>query len=110
MNTELNTNRSVYCCYLLRCLNPKWNNSEYIGFTNNPPRRIRQHNGELTNGARKTKKKRPWEMVLFIYGFPTKHSALQFEWAWQKPLYSRLVKHNINKENKENKKKKNIMD
>eukprot|EP01083_Nonionella_stella_P168063 566323_1 len=97
MNVDPNTNRSVYCCYLLRCLNPKWKNSQYIGFTNNPPRRIRQHNGELVNGAKKTRRKRPWEMVLFIYGFPTKHSALQFEWAWQKPKYSRLVKHYLAK-------------
>lgn len=98
MNTDsTNTKRDVYCCYLLKCLNPKWNNSQYIGFTNNPPRRIRQHNGELKNGAKQTRKKRPWEMVLFIYGFPTKHSALQFEWAWQKPKYSRLVKHNLTK-------------
>ena len=98
MNTDCtNTKRDVYCCYLLRCLKPKWNNSQYIGFTNNPPRRIRQHNGELKNGAKQTRKKRPWEMVLFIYGFPTKHSALQFEWAWQKPKYSRLVKHHLSK-------------
>ncbi|KAF3557089.1 hypothetical protein F2Q69_00016956 [Brassica cretica] len=47
-------------------------------FTVNPKRRIRQHNGEITSGAYRTKKKRPWEMVLCIYGFPTKVSALQY--------------------------------
>jgi len=46
-------------------------------FTVNPRRRIRQHNGEIGCGAWRTKKRRPWEMVLCIYGFPTNVSALQ---------------------------------
>lgn len=31
-------------------------------------------------------------MVVIIYGFPNKVSALHFEWAWQNPNQSRLVK------------------
>lgn len=46
-------------------------------YTLNPRRRIRQHNGEIGSGAWRTKKKRPWEMVLCIYGFPTNIAALQ---------------------------------
>ncbi|KAL5056341.1 hypothetical protein RYX36_037023, partial [Vicia faba] len=38
-----------------------------------------QHNGEIGSGAWRTKSKRPWEMVLCIYGFPTNISALQVE-------------------------------
>jgi hypothetical protein len=49
----------------------------FCRFTVNPRRRIRQHNGEIGSGAWRTKKKRPWEMVLCIYGFPTNVAALQ---------------------------------
>ncbi|KAF9590926.1 hypothetical protein IFM89_000471 [Coptis chinensis] len=49
----------------------------YCRFTVNPRRWIRQHNGEITSGARRTKSKRPWEMILCVYGFPTNVSALQ---------------------------------
>lgn len=37
----------------------------------NPRRRIRQHNGEISSGAIRTRRGRPWEMVLVVYGFPT---------------------------------------
>ncbi|XP_018485158.2 structure-specific endonuclease subunit SLX1-like [Raphanus sativus] len=84
--------KGFYACYILTSLSPRHKGHTYIGFTVNPKRRIRQHNGEITSGAYRTKKKRPWEMVLCIYGFPTNVSALQFEWAWQHPRESLAVR------------------
>ena len=69
-------------------MNPKYKTNCYIGFTVDPCRRIRQHNGEIVGGALKTEKKRPWEMALVVYGFPTKKLALSFEWTWQHPQES----------------------
>ena len=52
----------------------------------------RQHNGELTQGASKTRAQRPWVMQMIVHGFPSKLAALQFEWAWQHPTVSRHVR------------------
>nr|XP_023897187.1 uncharacterized protein LOC112009070 isoform X3 [Quercus suber] len=79
--------KGFFACYLLLSLSPRHKGHTYIGFTVNPRRRIRQHNGEIVSGAFRTKKKRPWEMVLCIYGFPT-----NFEWAWQHPHESLAVR------------------
>jgi structure-specific endonuclease subunit SLX1 len=82
----------LFCCYLLTPVNAKWLNHTYIGFTNNPIRRLRQHNREVKGGAKKTGKKLPWTMVLLVHGFTTKRAALYFEWAWQRPKLARPMK------------------
>jgi len=75
------TENNHFHCYLLHSLAHPL--KTYIGFTTHPQRRIRQHNGELVNGARRTKSGRPWEYVAIVDGFQSKISAMQFEWAWQ---------------------------
>ena len=44
--------------YLVYLLKNTINNCTYVGCTNNPKRRIRQHNGELVGGAKYTKSKK----------------------------------------------------
>ncbi|KAJ3254021.1 Slx4p interacting protein [Boothiomyces macroporosus] len=84
-----------YACYLLISQAPSKKNVVYIGSTPNPLRRLRQHNGEISGGAKKTVKSRPWEMAIVVYGFTSKFAALQFEWAWQNPHKSRHFKDKI---------------
>ncbi|KAF8170262.1 hypothetical protein K438DRAFT_218307 [Mycena galopus ATCC 62051] len=83
---------SFYSCYLLKSIQTPTSTATYIGSTPNPPKRIRQHNGELTQGARKTRLRRPWVMQMIVYGFPSKLAALQFEWAWQHAHISRHLR------------------
>eukprot|EP00943_MAST-04B_sp_MAST-4B-sp1_P003263 g3263.t1 len=97
---KTNTTAKYFMCYLLRSLNPKHPKSTYIGFTVHPKRRIRQHNGIITGGAFRTRKKRPWDMATVVQGFPNKISALQFEYAWTNPNRSRLLKGFVGKTKK----------
>ena len=85
----------MYFCYILRSLNEKYKNETYIGFTDDPLHRIRQHNGLIKGGAKFTKRKRPWKIVLVISNFPNKIIALKFEWAWQNPFKSTLTSKEI---------------
>lgn len=67
-----------FFCYLLHSGNTK----TYIGATVDPDRRLRQHNGELVGGARRTSGLQ-WKRALYVGGFPDWTAALQFEWAWK---------------------------
>ena len=55
----------------------------YIGATVDPDRRLRQHNKELTGGAKATGRADGWKRICCVTGFPNERSALQFEWKWK---------------------------
>lgn len=100
----------VYFCYLLKSNATPKSKATYVGFTVNPYRRLRQHNGDIKNGAFRTCRFRPWIHIAIVAGFPNKITALQFEWQWQHPHLSRITskqakEQNIDKQARDAKKK-----
>ena len=85
----------MFFCYILCSLHEKYLYTTYIGFTDDPLHRIRQHNGEIKGGAKFTKRRRPWKLILVTSNFPNKIAALKFEWAWQNPFSSNFIKEDI---------------
>ena len=83
----------MYFCYILKNNSEKYKNYTYNGYTVNPWRRIRQHNGELVGGAKYTtgvnsknnKEHGDWEMCVLITGFKTSGNALSCEWKIKHP-------------------------
>ncbi|KAF5221988.1 hypothetical protein ECC02_004969 [Trypanosoma cruzi] len=82
-----------HCVYLLTSLDPQCAGEYYIGYTVDPIRRLRQHNGEIVSGAWRTKRRgRPWELLCCVSGFGEDRIALKFEWCWQHPTKSTRLK------------------
>ncbi len=69
----------MWSCY---CLQSSDGQRTYIGATLDVHRRLQQHNGQLSGGAKATRG-RSWSRVCHISGFPSERAALQFEWAWK---------------------------
>ncbi len=68
----------MYVCYALLS---KGGKRTYVGVTNDPRRRLRQHRRELTGGARATAGPWDWAYLLHVVGFERdKRRALSFEW------------------------------
>lgn len=90
-------NYRFYGCYILESENPSApKGKSYIGFTVDPIRRFRQHNGDLARGgAKRTKSLRPWRPICIVHGFRSQVQGLQFEWSWQHPLLSRSVRQEV---------------
>ena len=74
-----------YYCYLITS-----NNLTYIGTTNNLDKRLKQHNDELTGGAKATRRYNNW-CYNTIVKCGDKKIAMSFEWKW---------KHYLTKNNK----------
>jgi predicted GIY-YIG superfamily endonuclease len=53
----------------------------YVGSTTDPLRRLRQHNGEISGGAKYTSKFRPWVLKGVWGPYPDRSSGLRAEMA-----------------------------
>lgn len=85
-----NDSKNKFYCYIIRSTNTIYSNSTYNGFTNNLTRRLRQHNGEITGGAKATKGKGLWVYLAIWDGFNSKNEALSCEWRIKHPTNSRI--------------------
>jgi len=65
----------VFCAYILRSQRTR---KYYVGSTENLERRVREHNGELSNPGRSTVAGRPWELV-FQAAYGSRSQALAAE-------------------------------
>ena len=83
MTVSLRYNMSYYCYMLYTNDNLK----TYVGATIDPERRLRQHNKEISGGARATgisvQQGLTWQRACYITGIPEWRSALQIEWRWK---------------------------
>ena len=71
----------AWYCYILRNKNPRYAHLSYNGSTNDPKRRLRQHNEEITGGARYTHGRGGgWEIYALLTGFVDHRNALSCEW------------------------------
>jgi len=72
-----------YICYCLVHTAPT--TRTYVGCTNNPTRRIRQHNKEIKGGAKYTgQRDGGWCYRYQVHGFESQRHALSFEWHWKR--------------------------
>ena len=66
-------------CYCLTTLDYK---KTYVGATIDPVRRLEQHNGVRSGGAKATRGC-TWKRIYLVGDFPDETAALQFEWKWK---------------------------
>ena len=74
----------MWFCYILRNINDEYKNLTYNGSTNNPLRRLRQHNREISGGAKATQVG-VWEIYALMTGFVNHNNALSCEWRIKHP-------------------------
>jgi len=76
----------MWYCYILRNKLEQFKHNTYNGSTNNPVRRLRQHNEEIKGGAKATHGKGgAWEICAMLSGFPNHINALSCEWRMKCP-------------------------
>jgi len=76
----------IKCKYYVYLLKSEVCNRCYVGYTINVYNRLKCHNGIIKNkGAKKTRRNRPWKLIMYISGFLWEKTALQYEFMIQHP-------------------------
>ena len=76
----------MWYCYILRNKLEQFKHNTYNGSTNNPMRRLRQHNEEIKGGAKATHGKGgACEICVMLSGCPDHINALSCEWRMKCP-------------------------
>lgn len=75
----MSAQQQPWMCYLLACDTTR---ATYVGVTPDLDRRLAQHNGLQSGGAKATAG-HSWRRICHVRGFPDQRAALQFEWAWK---------------------------
>lgn len=73
---------SDYLCYMITT---GGYTHTYVGITHDMKNRLRQHNGEISGGAKATSRFRDWEVAFYVTGFAEKSEVLSFEWRMHHP-------------------------
>ena len=84
-DNKSNKKDKYYCYILFQTQNKMESDLTYNGSTNNLIRRLRQHNGEISGGAKATAGKGPWEYMAILEGFESYSEALCCEWRIKHP-------------------------
>jgi predicted GIY-YIG superfamily endonuclease len=71
----------IWTCYILQGIG-----KTYVGSTNNFYRRLKQHNGLISGGAKGTRSGRPYKPICFINGRFGRKFSLQLEWRIRHPF------------------------
>ncbi len=72
--------KTKWVCYLIASLD---SNDTYIGATNDPAKRLYNHNRKGTYGAKRTRGQ-TWIPIIIISGFENKICCLSFEAGWKR--------------------------
>jgi predicted GIY-YIG superfamily endonuclease len=87
INTLNKQKEQSWYCYILRNRQSAYAHLTYNGSTNCPLRRLRQHNEEISGGARYTHGRGGgWEIYCLLTGFPDHKNALSCEWRMKHTL------------------------
>ena len=70
------------CVYLLESVK---SGKTYVGATLDIKKRLRQHNCEISGGAKRTRRDAGgWKLACHVSGFRTFNECLKFEYAWRR--------------------------